>query len=530
MLAPAYPGFEVEVEALNADPSPIEALTVPAIIEHLEAVIGALDAPPILIGHSAGGVFTQILLDHGFGAAGVAINSAPTEGVAVVPLSQVKATFPVLKNPANRHQRRRLHARAVALRVHEHVQRGGVARALRALPRPRVRRRSSGAARWPTSSPATQDTWVDYHNDDRAPLLFISGSEDHLMPPTIQRSNAKHYKSDTITEIKEFEGPHLLPARAGLGGGRRLRARLGGWRTPCARAARDGVRITHIGGPTVADRGRRLAAADRPDLRPARPAATASAGGRSSRKLAGPAIAAADLGADRRGPAHATTTTATTSTPPAARCCPSAGVVVTTASGARRLGGERARARAVGRPRASRRPGRPTIEVTATPCRHGPPLSHPIVGDVDRLRAALGRPGARRAVDLGRHGALRRRARGRRPACEVGTALLHLGGVRFPVTGPLRYTMTAREAVELVRARCARDVAIPIHYEGWKHFREGRDAIERELAAAPRGRAPPHPLARARRPRRARRLTRRPPASRGAGTPTTAATLQPLPR
>ena len=53
------------------------------------------------------------------------------------------------------------------------------------------------------------------HNDARAPLLFISGGEDHLMPPAIQRSNAKHYKSDTITEVKEFEGPHLLPARTG---------------------------------------------------------------------------------------------------------------------------------------------------------------------------------------------------------------------------------------------------------------------------------------------------------------------------
>src|SRR3954463_11518875 len=88
VLAPAYPGFEVEVEALNADPSPIEALTVPAIIGHFEAVIGELESPPILIGHSAGGAFVQILLDHGFGAVGVAINSAPTEGVPVVPLSQ----------------------------------------------------------------------------------------------------------------------------------------------------------------------------------------------------------------------------------------------------------------------------------------------------------------------------------------------------------------------------------------------------------------------------------------------------------
>ena len=104
VLAPAYPGFEVEVEALNADPSPIVALTVPAIIEHLEAVVRELDKPPILMGHSAGGAFTQILLDHGYGAVGVAINSAPTEGVPVVPLSQVRSTFPVLKNPANHHR------------------------------------------------------------------------------------------------------------------------------------------------------------------------------------------------------------------------------------------------------------------------------------------------------------------------------------------------------------------------------------------------------------------------------------------
>ena len=67
---------------------------------------------------------------------------------------------------------------------------------------------------------------------------------------------------------------------------------------------------------------------------------------------------------------------------------------------------------------------------------------------------------------------------------DVGTAVLHLGGVRFPVSGPLRYTMTASEAVELcglVRPH----TAIPIHYEGWKHFRQGREAIEQELASAP---------------------------------------------
>ena len=215
VLAPAYPGFDVEVEALNEDPSPIEALTVPAVIEGLEAVIKGLDSPPILIGHSAGGAFTQILLDHGFGAAGVAINSAPTEGVRAVPLSQVRSTFPVLKNPANHHRAVKFShdqwhyaftntfTEEESVRLYERY----------AIPASGRILFNSVLANF---EPGPQDTWVDYKNDARAPLLFISGSEDHLMPPKVQRSNAKHYKSATITEVKEFEGfSHLLPAQEG---------------------------------------------------------------------------------------------------------------------------------------------------------------------------------------------------------------------------------------------------------------------------------------------------------------------------
>ncbi len=214
VIAPAYPGFDVEVEALNADPSPIEALKVPEIIERLEGVVGELETPPILIGHSAGGVFVQILLDHGFGAAGVAINSAPTEGVPVVPLSQVKAAFPVLRNPANRH-------RAVGLtedQWHYAFTNTLDEEASRALYE-RYHVPASGHVFWGSAlaniHPGHDDNWVNYKNDDRAPLLFISGTEDHLMPPSVQRSNAKHYKSDTITEVTEFPGPHLLPAAPG---------------------------------------------------------------------------------------------------------------------------------------------------------------------------------------------------------------------------------------------------------------------------------------------------------------------------
>src|SRR3712207_9262751 len=71
VLAPAYPGLEVEVEALNEDPSPIEALTIPGVVEHLESIVGELENTPIIMGHSAGGLFIQVLSDHGYGAAGV---------------------------------------------------------------------------------------------------------------------------------------------------------------------------------------------------------------------------------------------------------------------------------------------------------------------------------------------------------------------------------------------------------------------------------------------------------------------------
>jgi pimeloyl-ACP methyl ester carboxylesterase len=215
VIAPAYPGFEVEVEALNADPTPIEQITVPQIMEKLEASVRELDSPPVLIGHSAGGVFTQILLDRGFGAAGVAINSAPTEGVKTVPLSQIRASFPVLKNPANRHKAVGLTPEqwrytftntfteedSLALYERYHIP-------------------ASGMIFWGSAlaniHPGHDDTYVNYKNDDRAPLLFISGGEDHLMPPSIQRSNAKHYKSNTTTEVKEFEGrAHLMPAQDG---------------------------------------------------------------------------------------------------------------------------------------------------------------------------------------------------------------------------------------------------------------------------------------------------------------------------
>ena len=242
----------------------------------------------------------------------------------------------------------------------------------------------------------------------------------------------------------------------------------------------EGLRITHVGGPTVLIEaaGRRLLTD--PTFDPAG-GSYRFGWGTGSRKTAGPAIAAADLPPidavllthDHHGDNLDTAGRA---------LLPAAGAVVTTAPGARRLGGA-ARGLEPWGTTTLETPGLPAIEITATPCRHGPPLSRPIVGDV--IGFALRWEGQQDGVlwisgDTVLYDGVREVA-GR---FEVDVALLHLGGVRFPVTGPLRYTMTAREAVELCRLVRPR-VAVPIHYEGWAHFREGREAVERELAAAP---------------------------------------------
>lgn len=162
---------------------------------------------------------------------------------------------------------------------------------------------------------------------------------------------------------------------------------------------------------------------------------------------------------------------------------PDAGVVVTTAPGAKRLAGFAA-ARGL-EPWATttlQAEGKLTLKVTATPCRHGPPLSHPIVGDV--IGFALEWDGAPGALWISGDTVLYDGVREVAQRIDVDIAIVHLGGVQFPVSGPLRYTMTGADAVELLGQISPR-VAIPLHYEGWKHFRQQRDGVEAAFAAAP---------------------------------------------
>ena len=197
-----------------------------------------------------------------------------------------------------------------------------------------------------------------------------------------------------------------------------------------------------------------MAAAHRSHLRPARAALLLRLGHGLAQARPGPRSPPPTCAASTPC-CSATTTTATTSTTRAGPCCRPPAPSSPRSSGAARLGGGARGLRAVGDDPAGG-PGRPTIEMTATPCRHGPPLSRPIVGDVigfalrweGRTTARCGSPGDTVLYDGVRQVAER---------MDVDTALLHLGGVRFPVTGPLRYTMTARDGGGAVRPAAPAD-------------------------------------------------------------------------
>ena len=129
-------------------------------------------------------------------------------------------------------------------------------------------------------------------------------------------------------------------------------------------------------------------------------------------------------------------------------------------------------------------PGGPSIEITATPCRHGPPLSHPLVGDV--IGFALRWDGQEHGVlwisgDTVLYDGVRQVA----DRFHDRHCLLHLGGVQFPVTGPVALHDDRAKTPWSCVDSSARAPRSPIHYEGWKHFRQGREAIEREFAKAP---------------------------------------------
>jgi len=146
----------------------------------------------------------------------VAIDSAPAEGVKVVPVSQIRSLFPVLKNPANRHKGvgftpEQFHyvftntlSREESDEVYERYH----------IPAPG---RLVWTATTASFTPGHQDVYVNFKNEDRAPLLFIAGDEDNLFPPPVIESNVKHYRrTKSVTDYKEFPGrSHYIVGQEG---------------------------------------------------------------------------------------------------------------------------------------------------------------------------------------------------------------------------------------------------------------------------------------------------------------------------
>jgi L-ascorbate metabolism protein UlaG (beta-lactamase superfamily) len=229
--------------------------------------------------------------------------------------------------------------------------------------------------------------------------------------------------------------------------------------------------ITHIGGPTTLIElgGVRLLVDPTFDA----PGRRYPFGwGTSSRKMTGPAVPPARLG--RLDGVLLTHDQHADNLDDAGRALlPSVPVVVTTMAGARRLGGN-----AVGLPPyASSTIG--GLEVTATPSRHGPPLSRAIVGETTGF--AVRPPGSASVLWISGDTVLYDGVLSVADRFTVDTAILHLGKVQFGLTGPVRYTMTGQDAVALC-ARIKPRRVVPVHYEGWSHFREGRAAISAAFA------------------------------------------------
>jgi pimeloyl-ACP methyl ester carboxylesterase len=204
-VSPGWPDDPDTVAEAIADPDVFADKTVGQVADHYSAVIGTLTRTPAVIGHSFGGLLAQIIAGRGQSAATVAVDAAPFRGVLPLPLSALKAAFPVLGNPANRH-------RAVPLTFEQF--RFAFANAVSddeahqlydtfAVP-------ASGAPLFQAATanlnPRTEAR-VDTHNPNRGPLLILSGEEDNTVPHAISHAAYKRQEHNPgVTEFAELRG------------------------------------------------------------------------------------------------------------------------------------------------------------------------------------------------------------------------------------------------------------------------------------------------------------------------------------
>jgi pimeloyl-ACP methyl ester carboxylesterase len=189
-LTPGWPDDPETVEEANAHPEVFAGKTVGQVADHFGDVIGKLDKKPAVIGHSFGGLLTQIIAGRGLSAASVAIDPAPFRGVLPLPISALRSASPVLTNPANRN-------RAVPLTYEQF--RFGFANAVPAPGAPLFQAATANLNPWTEAK-------VNSKSPDRGPLLIISGEKDNTVPWAIANASYKKQKrNEGVTEIVEMK-------------------------------------------------------------------------------------------------------------------------------------------------------------------------------------------------------------------------------------------------------------------------------------------------------------------------------------
>jgi alpha-beta hydrolase superfamily lysophospholipase len=204
-----------EVEDVRRDPSALNGLGVTEIVDHYDRIVRGLDRPPVIIGHSFGGLVTELLLDRGLGAAGVAISPAPVKGVLRLPPAQLRASFPVLSNPGNRSKTVELTPKQFHFAFTNTMSDEEAKAAYERYEVPGPGRPLFQAA-FANLNPRAP-TKVNFHKDDRAPLLVMGNDRDNTVPASVSKEAAKHLgKSGALVDYKEFAGrPHFTAGAPG---------------------------------------------------------------------------------------------------------------------------------------------------------------------------------------------------------------------------------------------------------------------------------------------------------------------------
>jgi len=202
-LAPGWPGDADTAEGTRSQPDRVAGKGIDDVVEHYARIIADLDSPPIVIGHSFGGLIAQRLLGQDLAAAAVAIDPAPAKGVYYLPPSALRVASIALRRPANRNL-------AVALTPEQFRYGFGNAIAEQesaelydrwAIPSPGKTLFEDALANFTPSSPAKVNTG----NKSRGPLLITAGGKDHTVPHAISTATRRLYhKSPAVTDLKEF--------------------------------------------------------------------------------------------------------------------------------------------------------------------------------------------------------------------------------------------------------------------------------------------------------------------------------------